>query len=209
MPIEQVREGTVLELQSEPLGRFVVEGEGCRIRVGRNVRLEANIKVLPQARGATLEIGDDCTLIGVIRFVRGEGGVIRIGAGTTFNGVGLSLHERGRIEIGADCMFSADIHMDASDMHPIYDRASGERLNPAQSIWIGDHVWLGHRVLVMKGARIGAGSIVGAGSMVAGELGENVLAVGAPARVVRTNVEWARDFERPQAAGALASNYGS
>ena len=133
---------------------------------------------------------------GVVRLVRGAGGVIRIGPGTTFNQVGLSMHEAGRIDIGADCMFSTDIHMDPSDMHPIYDRATAERLNPPQDIEIGDHVWLGTRVIVLKGARIGSGTIVGAGSIVSGTLPGDVLAVGSPAKVVRENVVWTRDMDQ-------------
>jgi acetyltransferase-like isoleucine patch superfamily enzyme len=92
-------------------------------------------------------------------------------------------------------MFSTDIHMDVSDMHPIYDRATGERINPARAIHIGDHVWLGTRVLVNKGARIGEGAVIGAGSMVAGQIPPHTLAVGTPARVVRENIAWRREFD--------------
>jgi len=134
---------------------------------------------------------------GVIRFVGGDGASLRIGPRTTFNQVGMTSHEGGAITFGADCMLSTDIHMDASDMHPIYDRATGERLNPPRDIEVGDHVWLGARVLLLKGAKIGSGTIVGAGSMVAGTLPENVLAAGSPAKVVRENVAWTREFEGP------------
>jgi acetyltransferase-like isoleucine patch superfamily enzyme len=85
--------------------------------------------------------------------------------------------------------------MDPSDMHPIFDRASGQRLNPAQDIEIGDHVWLGTRVLVLKGARIGDGAIVGAGSIVSGTIAPNTLSLGSPARVIREDVVWTRDFD--------------
>ena len=206
MPVEEVEPGTILELESEPAGRIVVHGANCRIRVGRNVRLGADIAIHSEVSNATIEIGDDCDIYGVIRFVRGDGGVLRIGNGTNFNGVGLSMHEAGKITIGRDCMLSTDIHMDVSDMHPIFDRSTGERLNPAQDIFLGDHVWLSTRVLVLKGSRIGSGTVVGAGAMVAGELPENVLAIGSPARVVRTNVPWTRkmdmmpELHRPKAA---------
>jgi acetyltransferase-like isoleucine patch superfamily enzyme len=109
------------------------------------------------------------------------------------------MHEPGAITFGRDCMLSTDIHMDPSDMHPIYDRATGERLNPPQDIEIGDHVWLGTRVIVLKGAKIGSGTIVGAGSIVAGNLPENVLALGTPARVIRENVVWTRDMDQAPA----------
>jgi acetyltransferase-like isoleucine patch superfamily enzyme len=195
MAVERAMADTVLDLQSQPQGAVVVEGPRNVLRIGRNVTCNLTIHIA--GSGCVVEIGDDCHLTGIIRIVRGEGGVIRIGRHTTFNGVGLSMHEAGEIHIGDDCMFSADIHMDVSDMHPIYDRNTGSRINPARSISIGDHVWLGNRVLVTKGASIGSGTVVGAGSMVVGTLPSNVIAVGSPAKVVREDVEWRRDFDQP------------
>jgi acetyltransferase-like isoleucine patch superfamily enzyme len=195
----EIHPTTVLELESEILGRVIVDGVNCRIRVGANVRMTAQILIHNEVSGATIEIADHCVLDGIIRLVRGEGGAIRIGPRTTFNQVGLSMHEASQITFGSDCMLSTDIHMDPSDMHPIFDRITGERLNPPQPIEVGDHVWLGARVLVLKGARIGSGTVVGAGSMVAGVLPPNVLAVGSPAKVVRENIVWTRDMdETPQ-----------
>jgi acetyltransferase-like isoleucine patch superfamily enzyme len=191
---EPVYARNVLELGSEPAGRFIIEGRGCTVRLGANVRLEANVFMEPQVTNATLEIADDCVIRGVIRFVGGDGASLRIGPRTTFNQVGMTSHEGSAITFGSDCMLSTDIHMDAGDMHPIYDRATGERLNPPRDIEVGDHVWLGTRVLLLKGAKIGSGTIVGAGSMVAGTLPENVLAAGSPAKVVRENVVWSREF---------------
>ncbi|MDB5425938.1 MAG: hypothetical protein JWQ29_3354 [Phenylobacterium sp.] len=195
-PLDRISPDAVLELESEPSGPLIIEGLGCRVRIGRNVDFRARLRIFADAPNATIEIGDNCTIDGLIRLVRGDGNLIRVGAGTTFNEVSLSLHERGAIRIGEDCMFSTGVQMDTSDMHPIFDRATGVRVNPAQDIDIGDHVWLGTRVLVLKGARIGSGSIVGAGSLVAGTLPENALARGGPARVVQENIVWTRDFDQ-------------
>lgn len=193
MAVEKVRDDTILDLGSLPEGRLVVHGYRSVVRIGKHVKLNSTVWL--QGDGCTLEIGDRCVLEGAIHVVRGDGGLIRIGARTTFNGVGLSMHEAGRIEIGEDCMFSRDVHMDVSDMHPIYDRATGERINPPRDIWVGDHVWVGARVILNKGARIGEGAVIGAGAMVTGEIPPYCLAVGAPARVVRENVTWRREFD--------------
>ncbi len=53
-------------------------------------------------------------------------------------------------------------------------------------IHIGEGCWLGAHVIVTAGARIGAGTLVGAGAVVTGDLGDNVLAVGLPAKAIRS-----------------------
>lgn len=195
MPVRYLTAGTVLEAESESEGQIIVDGPNCRVRIGRNAKITADIILQGDVSNANIEIGDGCVLAGVIRLVRGEGGLVRIGAGTSFNHVAVTQHEAGSVIIGADCMFSTEIHMDTSDMHPIYDRATGDRINPPQGIRIGDHVWIAKRVLILKGADIGDGAVVGAGSMVAGRLPAHALALGSPAKVVRENVVWARDMD--------------
>jgi acetyltransferase-like isoleucine patch superfamily enzyme len=194
MSVVFATETTELDVRSEPAGPLAVYGLRNTIRIGRNVRLAASVVI--RGDGTLLEIGDDCDIDGHIHVVRG-GGRIRIGPRTTMTGVAISLHEPGDITIGADCMFSNDIHMDVSDVHPIYDRRTGARLNPPKPIVIGDRVWLGTRALVLKGARIGDGAIIGAGAMVTGEIPQDCIAGGAPAKVLREQVEWKRDFDQP------------
>jgi acetyltransferase-like isoleucine patch superfamily enzyme len=49
---------------------------------------------------------------------------------------------------------------------------------------IGSGTWIGERVAVLRGSNIGRGCIIGANSVVRGEIPDNSIAVGAPARVV-------------------------
>jgi acetyltransferase-like isoleucine patch superfamily enzyme len=51
---------------------------------------------------------------------------------------------------------------------------------------IGADCWIGMGVCILPGARLGRGSVVGAGSVVAGELEPNCVAVGNPARAIRS-----------------------
>lgn len=51
---------------------------------------------------------------------------------------------------------------------------------------IGDNVWLGGGVIVCPGVTIGADTVVGAGAVVTRDLPAGVLAVGNPAKVVRS-----------------------
>jgi lipopolysaccharide O-acetyltransferase len=51
---------------------------------------------------------------------------------------------------------------------------------------IGRNVWLGDGVVVLPNTIIGDGSLVGANSVVSGEIPKHSIAVGAPAKVIRT-----------------------
>lgn len=56
----------------------------------------------------------------------------------------------------------------------------------AKPITIGRDVWIGAGVTVLPGVSIGDGTVVGAGSVVTRSLPPGVVAVGNPARIVRT-----------------------
>jgi acetyltransferase-like isoleucine patch superfamily enzyme len=59
---------------------------------------------------------------------------------------------------------------------------------------ICDHVWFGDGLRVRNVTGIGSRSIVGAGSnVIARSIPENVIAVGAPASVVKCGVAWAQE----------------
>ena len=51
---------------------------------------------------------------------------------------------------------------------------------------IEDDVWLAAAVVVTPGARIGRGSVIGAGAVVVGDIPPYSIAVGVPARVVKS-----------------------
>lgn len=55
---------------------------------------------------------------------------------------------------------------------------------------IGNNVWLGAHTIVMPGATIGNRVVIGAGSVVYGNIPSNSLAVGNPARVIKSLDEY-------------------
>lgn len=67
---------------------------------------------------------------------------------------------------------------------------------------LGDHVTLGAHAVILGSLRIGDGSVVGANSVVRGDVPDNVVVVGAPARVVRRLVPYEEDPTRAVAAPA-------
>lgn len=60
---------------------------------------------------------------------------------------------------------------------------SGHELAPVS---IGSDCWVGAGCMVLPGTTIGEGTVVGAGSVVANDLPPYSIAVGSPARVIRT-----------------------
>ena len=53
-------------------------------------------------------------------------------------------------------------------------------------VHIGNDVWIGRRVMIMPGVTIGDGCVIGAGAVVAKDIPPYSIAVGSPARVVKT-----------------------
>ncbi|MDB5559925.1 MAG: hypothetical protein JWQ36_2859 [Enterovirga sp.] len=150
-------------------GLFVrIEGSGVRVRIGNNVTWSGRINVFGDNVHVT--IGDRCDAKKV--------------AVTAWEG---------SVSIGSDCLLAKGADIRSSDIHRIFDRDSGELLNPARDVSIGNRVWIGHDATIAKGSRIADGCVVGMRALVTGEFDQpgSVLA-GVPARVVRDNVVWRR-----------------
>jgi maltose O-acetyltransferase len=58
--------------------------------------------------------------------------------------------------------------------------------NIAKPITIGDDCWIGAAAIIMPGVTIGAGTTIGAGALVTKSLPKRVIAVGNPARIIRS-----------------------
>jgi acetyltransferase-like isoleucine patch superfamily enzyme len=186
-----------VSLATAPGGRapaLRIVGEGQHIRLRARSRL--TVQLVAEGAGARLDIGAGVIATAFINLL-GPDTELTVGDGATMVQAAIQLHEPGHIRIGRDCMISSQVYVSLSDIHPIYDRATGARINPAASVEIGDHVWLGLRSMVMKGSRIGDGAVVAAGALVSGEVEPDCVVGGAPARVLRRGVVWRRDFDEP------------
>ena len=53
-------------------------------------------------------------------------------------------------------------------------------------IQVADHCFLGAHCVLLPGAKVGVGSVIGSGSIVTGEIPPGVVAIGAPARPVKS-----------------------
>ena len=90
------------------------------------------------------------------------------------------------IRVGNDVWTGHHVYItDQNHGYEALDVPIGRQLMPERPVTIGDGSWLGHGTVVLPGASIGRHVVVGANSVVTGDLPDNCVAAGAPARVIR------------------------
>jgi maltose O-acetyltransferase len=128
------------------------------------------------------QVGEDV----VIRppFYCDYGAQIRIGARTfvNFNLIALDVAS---ITIGEDVQIGPSAQL-LTPTHPTDPEPRRAKVEAAKPITIGNNVWLGGGAIVCPGVSIGENTVVGAGAVVTRSLPPNVVAVGNPARVIRS-----------------------
>ena len=73
-----------------------------------------------------------------------------------------------------------------------------------EPVTLGKSVWLPWRVFLMPGTTIGDGSVIGANSLVSGTIPPYSLAVGSPAKVIRTAPDFPRRLSEADRAKLVA-----
>ncbi|MER6033969.1 sugar O-acetyltransferase [Streptomyces sp. NPDC001835] len=112
------------------------------------------------------------------------GSNISVGA-RTFVNYNLTALDVAAITIGEDCQIGPNVQL-LTPTHPLEPQPRRDKLEAARPIVIGDNVWIGGGAIVLPGVTIGDNSVVGAGAVVTKDVPANVVAVGNPARVVRS-----------------------
>ncbi|PGH49056.1 sugar O-acetyltransferase [Streptomyces sp. Ru87] len=112
------------------------------------------------------------------------GSNITIGA-RTFVNFNLTALDVAAITIGEDCQIGPNVQL-LTPTHPLEPQPRRDKLEAARPITLGDNVWLGGGVIVCPGVTIGDNSVIGAGAVVTRDVPANVVAVGNPARPIRT-----------------------
>jgi carbonic anhydrase/acetyltransferase-like protein (isoleucine patch superfamily) len=144
-----------------------LEGE-ARISVGKGVFVGAGswLQVLGDERGpVAIELGDGTALAG--------GCVISAAAG---------------VRLGRRVLIARNVYI-ADHGHAFEDTARPvieQGIVAVRPVEIAEGAWLGENVVVGPGVRIGRGSVVGANAVVLDDVPDHSVAVGVPARVVRT-----------------------
>jgi lipopolysaccharide O-acetyltransferase len=116
-----------------------------------------------------------------------ESPVIRIGNGTSMSGICVLSAAQG-IWIGEKVLMARNVYI-ADHGHAFADLGTpviDQGIRNVQPVTIGDGAWLGQNVFVGPGVHIGRGAVVGANSVVLRDVPEHSVAVGTPARVIRS-----------------------
>ena len=159
------------------------------IRLGRSVYLDHGVYLHACPNGIT--IGDDTLVMhGAILHVYNFRGLpdagITIGA-RCIVGEQTVIRGQGGVTIGDDVLIAPGVQILAVD-HVV--RTSRVPIMQqgliARGITIGSGAWLGAGAIVTDGVRIGQNAVVGAGAVVTRDIPDNSVAVGVPARLIRT-----------------------
>lgn len=112
------------------------------------------------------------------------GTYLHVGA-RTFVNFGLTALDAATITVGDDVQIGPQVQL-LTPTHPIDPDLRRAKWEAAEPIAVGDNVWLGGGSIVLPGVTIGEHTVVGAGAVVTRSLPAGVVAVGNPARIIRS-----------------------
>lgn len=105
-----------------------------------------------------------------------------------FGNIDCILLDGGEIEIGDNVLFGPRVGIYTNrHAYNAEERAAGACFS--KKVTIGNSVWIGAGVHIDQGVTIGDNAIIGAGSIVTRDIPPNVIAVGAPCKVIRLITE--------------------
>jgi acetyltransferase-like isoleucine patch superfamily enzyme len=164
--------------------RFLYPGRGCTLQCG--VYIDAFAK-------NGVHLGSGCNIGPFVR-IQATGVITQVGSGLrlgtncgvgafSFFGCGGGVNIGNNVIMGQYVSFHAENHNHEDLESPI--RLQGvTRLG----ISVGDNCWIGAKSTFLDGARVGSGVIVAAGSVVRGEVPNNVIIGGIPAKVIKVRM---------------------
>ncbi len=90
------------------------------------------------------------------------------------------------ISVGNDVWTGHHVYItDQNHGYEDLDLPISKQVMPERPVSIGDGSWLGHGTVVLPGANIGKHVVIGANSVVTGDIPDNCVAAGVPARVIK------------------------
>lgn len=174
-------------------GSIIYLGKNSKISVKNRLSINTN-KIRNSKKETYIKIEDNGVLIVKDSFeiyYNGDicifkNGNLEIGSG--FMNAGSQIRCKKRIKIGDNVAISRNVIIWDTDAHDIYyDNKKNER---DKEVIIGNNVLIGNGSIILKGTKIGNNVVIGAGSVVKGEVPDNSLVCGNPARVIKKIKGW-------------------
>lgn len=168
--------------------KTVVVGRGIKIYTPSEVIINKYVKLRDYIRiNGNVSIGNNSDLRS-FTFLDARGGFINIGNNCSINDFSI-IYGMGGVTIGDDVRIATHTVI-ISGEHNFNDRDKLIRLQGVRplEIIIEDNVWIGANVTILGGSKVGNGSIIGAGSVVTKSIPPFSVAVGNPAKVLKTRV---------------------
>ena len=156
-----------------------------RVFLGSDASIQAHARLLVNGDNSFIKIGRGTTIF-PYALLKANNGKIEIGQFSSVNDYTV-IDGCGGVVIGDDVHIATHVVMVASE-HDYRKLGSLEfSLNmEGRGIRIENSVWIGAHAVILDGVRIGTGSVIGAGAVVTKDIPAHALAVGVPARVIKT-----------------------
>jgi len=142
--------------------------------------------------GVKLELGRSATLrvgrwawIGHGCKIRVHEGEVSIGAKTVI-GQECTISAYQHVSIGRECIIADRVMLIDFD-HGVTEVERPIRLQGIykRDVRVGHNVWIGYGACILRGVSVGENSVIGTSSVVTGDVPDNAVVAGAPARVLR------------------------
>lgn len=130
---------------------------------------------------ANIDIGSNCLLQDRVYLRAGADGHIVIGDGAALNSF-VQMYGHGGIDIGKHTQIGPNCVVTTTG----HDYLSNDLETNYSPISIGERVWIGANCTIIGGVHIGDQAVIGAGAVVTRDIPSRCVAVGVPARVVRS-----------------------
>ena len=109
---------------------------------------------------------------------------LSVGGGSFINS-GCIFVDDAPITIGENTLLAPRVQV-ITGSHPMDHMERRRRITTSAPVTIGDDCWIGAGAIVLPGVTIGDRSVIGAGAVVTRDVPADSVAVGNPARVIRT-----------------------
>lgn len=169
-------------------GKDIILRHPSKISIGERVIIDDSVVLDAKGRSNRgLKIGNN-VILSRNTILSCKEGDIEIDDNTNI-GQNCLIHSETSVRLGKNVLMAAFCYIVAGGNHS-YDRTDIPIIQqPSYSkggIVIEDNVWLGANVTVLDGVKIGRDSIIGAGAVVIDDIPEFSIAVGVPAKVIKS-----------------------